>query len=73
MRRLYYLACKRFGPRKLTLSAYAWARFKETGNSYWRDRIDGVALFFRSERDHCQGQFQREMRVTQAATKGPRK
>lgn len=60
MKRLYVWLCRRYAPGGLTLSALAWARFERTRNSYWRDRIDGALLFFRSERDHCQSVWERE-------------
>lgn len=64
MIRFYLSFCKRWGPRRLTFSAWAWAVFTETGDSYWRDRFDGALLFWRGERDHCKSQFQRESAAT---------
>lgn len=69
--KLYYALCRRWGPRRMTFSAYAWAKFQETGNTFWRDRFDGLILFWRSERDHCQSQHKRETRANHDA-KGPR-
>lgn len=58
--KLYVRICRRFAPHRMTYSALAWKRFQETGDSWWRDRIDGAFLFWRGERDHCQSQFARE-------------
>lgn len=62
MKRLYLSFCRRFGPSGLTFSAYAWKTFLLTGDTFWRDRIDGAMLFWRSEHNHCQAQWQRESR-----------
>ena len=62
MKRLYRWACKRWGPRGLTFSAWAWQHFAATGNSFWRDRFDGLFLLLVGQREHCQRQWQRETR-----------
>jgi hypothetical protein len=63
MKRLYRVVCKRWGPEKLTLSAYAWKYAQETGNTFWRDRIDGLFLLLIGQKNHCQQQHQRETRA----------
>lgn len=60
--KLYLWICKRYGPGKLTLSAWAWKHAQETGNTLYRDRIDGLFLFLMGQRNHCQAQYQREIR-----------
>jgi hypothetical protein len=62
MRKLYVAICKRWGIDGLTFSAWAWRRFRRTGDTFWRDRFDGLALLFWSDRNHCQACFQRETR-----------
>lgn len=62
MRRLYVLACKRWAPEGLTLSALAWKRALH-GKPFWRNRIDGFFLLFASVHHHCQASFQRENRA----------
>lgn len=65
---LYRFLCRRLGPQsggvRLTLSAYAWVVFQKTGNSRWRDRIDGWWLLRYGERDHCQSSYQLHQRDT---------
>ena len=63
MRRLYFLACKRFGPRKLTLSAWLWAREMEGRGHFLRELIDDAFLVWRGEEDHCAKQYLRETRA----------
>jgi hypothetical protein len=58
--RLYLALCKRWGPRGLTISAWAWIHAQETGDAWWRNRIDGAFLFLMGQANHCQSQFQRE-------------
>lgn len=62
IKNLYRWVCKRWGPRGLTLSAYAWIHAQETGNRFWWNRIDGIWLLFFSARGHCQQQYQMETR-----------
>jgi hypothetical protein len=57
MRRLYRYLCLRWWGK--TLSAMAWER-AQGGRPFWRDRIDGAALLFFSDHNHCQAQFQKE-------------
>lgn len=72
--RIYRWACRKWGPRwqgrRLTLSAAAYLRAR-AGRPFWRDRIDGIALFLFSQHQHCQASFQRGRAPTDA--KGPRK
>jgi hypothetical protein len=62
--RLYVRLCRRFGPRingrRATVSAWAWNRAQETGDTWWRDRIDGAWLLCGGGSNHCQSQFQKE-------------
>lgn len=64
--KLYVRLCRKWGPRwngqRLTVSAWAWVRAQETGDKWWRNRIDGLALFLRGEANHCQACFQRHQR-----------
>lgn len=62
MKALYRSLCKRFGPRGLTFSAWAWVHAQETGNAFWRDRIDGLFLLILGQHNHSQAQYQRETR-----------
>lgn len=72
--RIYRWACRLWGPfhegERITLSAAAHLR-ATAGLPWWRDRIDGLALFFFSDHQHCQSAFQRGRITTDA--KGPRK
>jgi hypothetical protein len=61
--RLYVRFCRRFGPRRMTFSAWAWVHARETGNTFFRDRIDGLFLLLAGNRNHCQAAFQREQRI----------
>lgn len=63
MKRLYLAFCRKWGPDGLTFSAYAWKVFITTGDTFWRDRIDGLFLLLFSQRQHCQAQYQREARA----------
>jgi hypothetical protein len=56
--RLYVAACRRWGPRGMTLSAAAHLRAKR-GKPFWRNRIDGFCLLFRGTHQHCQTSFQK--------------
>jgi hypothetical protein len=64
--RLYRALCRRWGPKheggRLTLSAWAWVHAQETGNTFYRDRIDGLFLFVLGVHNHCQASFQRHHR-----------
>lgn len=60
MKRLYRALCRRFGPRGLTLSAFAWVYAQETGSTWLRNRIDGAFLLLLGQANHCQSQFQKE-------------
>lgn len=62
MIRLYRSICKRWGPRGLTLSAYAWIHAQETDRRFWLNRIDGIWLLVFSVRNHCATQYQQESR-----------
>jgi hypothetical protein len=61
--KLYRRLCRKWGPRGLTLSGYAFVRARETGNTFWRDRLDGFFLLFLGHRQHCQASFQRSKRI----------
>lgn len=56
--RLYVAACRRWGPRGMTISAWAWVHAQETGDIWLRNRIDGAALLFFGQAQHCQSSFQ---------------
>lgn len=60
MRRLYVQFCRKYGPGGMTFSAYSWKVAQETGNTFWRDRIDGLWLLLGLGHHHCQSSFQRE-------------
>lgn len=60
MRRLYVRFCQRFGPGGLTYSAWAWKHAQDTGDTWLRNRIDGLFLLLAGQHNHCQSQFQRE-------------
>jgi hypothetical protein len=62
MQRLYLWICKRWGPDKLTLSAYAWKRAMETGDHSARIRLDGLFMLLKKQQGHCSSQYQRETR-----------
>jgi hypothetical protein len=74
--RLYRALCRRWGPRhegrRLTLSAWAWVHAQETGNVWFRNRIDGAWLLFGGVHAHCQSAFQRgrKRQPTQPASAG---
>jgi hypothetical protein len=57
---LYVLACRHLRKDRLTLSAWAWKHYRETGDSWARNRIDGLALLVAGQRDHCASQYARE-------------
>lgn len=63
LKRLYVQFCRRFGPGGMTFSAWAWKHAQDTGNVWYRNRIDGLFLFFVGQANHCQSQFQREYRA----------
>lgn len=62
--RFYKAICRRWGPRiegrRATVSAWAWHRAQETGDTWLRDRIDGIWLFLGLGHNHCQSQYQKE-------------
>lgn len=58
--KLYVRLCRRWGPGGMTISAWAWVHAQETGNVWYRNRIDGVFLFLVGQANHCQSQFQKE-------------
>jgi hypothetical protein len=60
MRKFYVSLSKRFGPRGMTLSAWAWVHAQETGSVWLRNRIDGAFLLLLGQSQHCQAQYQRE-------------
>jgi hypothetical protein len=62
MRKLYTSLCRRWGPREMTISAWAWVYAQETGNTWPRNRIDGLALLFFGQANHCQASFHRHTR-----------
>lgn len=62
LKALYVKFCRRWGPRGLTFSAYAWVIAQETGDVWLRNRIDGAWLFWRSEANHCQSCYQKHFR-----------
>lgn len=65
--KLYVRLCRKWGPRingkRVTVSAWAFWRAKETGDTWLRDKIDGFFLLVRGERQHCQMQFQKETKA----------
>lgn len=61
MHRLYVYLCRKWRRDGLTLSAAAHVRALD-GYPFWRDRIDGWKLFWRSEHQHCQTAWQMETR-----------
>lgn len=65
MRKLYIAFCRRWGPDRMTFSAWAWKHAQETGSPFWRNRIDGLFLLIAGQANHCQAQFQRETRGDQ--------
>jgi hypothetical protein len=65
--RLYRAICRRWGPRGLTLSAWAWVHAQETGSTFYRDRIDGLFLLLGLGHNHCQSQYQRETAPTRTS------
>lgn len=60
MRAIYVRFCKKYGPGGMTISAWAWVHAQETGNVFWRNRIDGMFLLLLGQSQHCQAQYQRE-------------
>jgi hypothetical protein len=62
--RLYRWACRKWGPRGMTVSAWLWARELEGGGCFWREFIDDTFLCFKDEEDHCMRCYQRETRKT---------
>jgi hypothetical protein len=62
LRKLYLWTCRRWGPRGMTLSAWAWVHAQETGDAWLRNRIDGAWLFFFGVHNHTQSAYQRETR-----------
>lgn len=75
MCRAYIRLCRLWGPRingkRATVSAWAWAHAQETGNTFWRDRIDGAFLLILGQHNHTQSCYQRE-RANHYDAKGPR-
>lgn len=65
--RLYLIACRRWGPGGMTLSSWAWRHAQDTGNTFWRDRIDGLCLLLGGSHNHCQASWQHETRNKGAA------
>jgi hypothetical protein len=64
--KLYRRVCRVIGPRKLTVSAWLWAREQEGSLHFWRAIVDDWFLIYRIEEDHCRKSFERE---TQARTR----
>ncbi len=60
LKRVYVAACRRWVRGGLTLSALAFKHAQDTGDRFWRNRIDGWFLLFCGEEQHCQTRFQRE-------------
>lgn len=58
--RIYRRLCKRWGPRGMTLSAWAWVHAQETGDAWLRNRIDGLWLLLFGSHNHTQSSYQRE-------------
>jgi hypothetical protein len=71
VRKLYRNLCKRYAPQGLTFSALAWKRAVDTGDKFWRNRIDGLFLLLAGQENHCQQQFQRDTRDNLDAKKAP--
>lgn len=69
---LYVAICRRWGPRGLTISAYAWVIAQETGNTRLRNFIDGLWLVFRNKAQHCQAHWQRHFRQSAVARSTPK-
>lgn len=63
--KLYRLACRRWGPGGMTISAWAWLHAQETGDTFLRDRIDGLFLLLAGNRNHCQASYQRQTRASE--------
>lgn len=62
--RLYRAASKRWGPDGLTLSAFAFKYAQETGNVFWRVKVDAIFMLLTGQEQHCQQQYQRERATT---------
>jgi hypothetical protein len=61
MTKLYLSFCRRWGPRGMTVSAWAWvSSLEEDGSPWLRNRIDGLFLLLAGQHNHCQSQFQKE-------------
>jgi hypothetical protein len=64
MCRLYFVLCKRYGPRygnaRLTISAWLWKRELEGKGYFFRGVVDDYFLCFRDQEDHCLKQYLRE-------------
>jgi hypothetical protein len=58
--KIYLRVCRRWGPRGMTISSWAWAISVETGNVWLRNRIDGLFLFWLGQANHSQSSYQRE-------------
>lgn len=56
LKRLYFAFCKRWGPERLTVSAWAW-KHQRTGLIRV---IDAGAVLFKGEYHHCFNQHRRE-------------
>jgi hypothetical protein len=62
LKRLYVRICRKVGPGGMTLSAWAWKHSLDTGNVWWRCKIDGLWLILFSEANHCQRCYQLNFR-----------
>jgi hypothetical protein len=66
--RLYCWACTKVGPRingrRVTFSAWLWARELAGKGHFWREFVDDSFLCFKDEEDHCMRCYQRETRKT---------
>lgn len=65
--RLYVRCCRKWGPGGMTFSSWAWVHARQTGNTFYRDRIDGLFLLVLGAHNHCQASHQRENRSTRTS------
>jgi hypothetical protein len=62
LKALYVRWCRKHGPGGMTFSANAWKVAQETGDTYWRIKIDGWWMVLFSECNHCQSCYQKHFR-----------
>lgn len=59
--RFYKAFCRRYGPRRMTVSAWLYARELEGCGYFLREFIDDHFLVFHDQDDHCRKAYEKEI------------